>query len=227
MAAVKKPEAAYHHGDLRNALVQEAVKLVRREGVEGFSLREVARRVAVSANAAYRHFEDKDALLAAVAAQGLTLLSGRMQGALEAVTHRAPGPRAIARLRATGRAYVEFALAEPELFRLTFGRHATPPGPGSLCDDGTPDPHALLSRALDALAQAQLLPPARREGAELFAWTVVHGYASLALKGGPLSTLQPLEVVLDRVIDGLCPTASRPRREAPRATARRAAPCGP
>ena len=208
-APMKKPEAAYHHGDLRNSLVQEAVKVVRRSGADDFSLREVARRVAVSANAAYRHFDDKDALLTAVAAHGLDVLSRRMQAGLEAVTVRSAGPRAIARLRATGRSYVEFALAEPERFRVTFGRHAAPPAPGHVCASGAPDPFALLSGALDELQRAGLLPASRREGAELFAWTVVHGYASLALHGGPLSTLEPLDVVLDRVIDGLCPGATK------------------
>lgn len=213
---MKKPEDAYHHGDLRNALVEEAIRLITRDGLEAFSLREVARRVGVSANAAYRHFEDKDALLTAVAAHGLGLLSRRMREATEAVTTRAAGPRAIAHLCATGRAYVAFALAEPELFRVTFGRQASPPGPDHTCANGEPDPYTHLSRALDAMLAAGVLPPSRRPGAELFAWTTVHGYASLALGGGPLATLEPLEAVLACVVAGLTAPATTRRSRAAR-----------
>lgn len=205
---MKKPEDAYHHGDLKSSLVDEALRVIRLEGLDAFSLREVARRVGVSANAAYRHFEDKDALLAAVAAHGLGMLSRRMREAMEAVTTRGAGPRAIAHLRATGRAYVELALAEPELFRVTFGRQAVPPGPDETCANGEPDPYTVLSRCLDEMVDAGVLSEARRPGAELGAWTTVHGYASLAIVGGPLASLEPLEGVLDFVVDGIIGTSS-------------------
>jgi AcrR family transcriptional regulator len=205
---MKKPEDAYHHGDLRNSLVEEAVRLIEREGLEAFSLREVARRVGVSANAAYRHFEDKDALLAAVAAQGLGMLARRMREAIEGVTARGAGPRAIAHLRATGRAYVGFALARPELFRVTFARGAVTPS-DARSESGEQSPYAILSGCLDALVTAGILSPSRRPGSELKAWTVVHGYASLALGGGPLTSLEPLEDVLDFVVDGIVGAPSR------------------
>ena len=219
---MKKPEDAYHHGDLKSSLVEEALRVIRREGLDAFSLREVARRVGVSANAAYRHFEDKDALLGAVAAHGLGLLSRRMREAMEAVTTRGAGPRAVAHLRATGRAYVEFALAEPELFRVTFGRQAAPPGPDERCANGEPDPYAVLGACLDAMVAAGVLPAERRPGAELGAWTTVHGYASLAIVGGPLASPEPLELVLDFVLDGLTGATSRgaPRRASRAAGAR-------
>ncbi|MFO0709841.1 MAG: TetR/AcrR family transcriptional regulator [Sandaracinus sp.] len=212
---MKKPQDAYHHGDLRSSLVEEAVRVIEREGLDAFSLREVARRVGVSPNAAYRHFEDKDALLSAVAAHGLGVLSRRMREAIEAVSVRGAGPRAIANLRATGRAYVAFALAKPELFRVTFGRQASPPGPDQTCTNGEPDPYRVLEGCLDALVEASVISPERRAGAELFAWTTVHGYASLALGGGPLASLEPLEPVLDLVIDGvLGPSATSARKPA-------------
>jgi len=112
---------AYHHGDLRNALVASAVRLIEQGGEAAFSLREAARDVGVSANAAYRHFDDKTALLTAAAAGGLERLSALMQAAMDRAGKS--GGReslAIARFRAVGRAYVEFALAHPELFRLMF-----------------------------------------------------------------------------------------------------------
>jgi AcrR family transcriptional regulator len=160
---MKKPEDAYHHGDLRNSLVEEAVRLIEREGLDAFSLREVARRVGVSANAAYRHFEDKDALLAAVAARGLGVLARRMREAIEGVTTRGAGPRAIAHLRATGRAYVAFALAKPELFRVTFARGAITPD-HEHCENGEQSPYVLLSGCLDAMVAAGVLAPAPEAG---------------------------------------------------------------
>jgi len=165
----------YHHGDLRNALIGAATRQVRDGGVAGFSLREAAREVGVSPNAAYRHFADKSALLAAVATAGFADLSRAMRAAMS----RADGP--VARVEATGRAYVRFAFREPERFRLMFGadrrREAT-----SEAIYG-PTPYELLGEALDGLVEAGALDPSGREGAELVAWTAVHGFADLVLEG--------------------------------------------
>lgn len=199
----KKPEDAYHHGDLKNALVEEAARLVEREGLASFSLREVARRLGVSPNAAYRHFADKDALLTAVAGLALQRLSRTMQQAIDAVVTRGARPRAVAHLVATGRAYVEFAIAHPELFRVAFGATQAPPGPDQHCAGDEPDPFHVLSGTLDELVRVGALAPERRIGAELKAWTTVHGYASLALGGGPLASLEPLDAVLAFVVDGI------------------------
>jgi AcrR family transcriptional regulator len=76
--------ATYHHGDLRRALVDAALALVQERGAEGFTLREAARRVGVSQTAPYRHFETKEALLAAVAEEGFTTLLGILKGLPEA-----------------------------------------------------------------------------------------------------------------------------------------------
>src|SRR5512142_3557657 len=86
-------KGGYHHGNLRNALLAAALKLVSTRGVEGFSLREAARVVGVSAAAAYRHFEDRSALLKALAHEGLARLALRMEEAIAA----APGAPGSAR----------------------------------------------------------------------------------------------------------------------------------
>jgi AcrR family transcriptional regulator len=77
---------SYHHGDLRNALISSAVRLIERRGEASFSLREAARDVGVSANAAYRHFEDKSAVLAAVAAGALEQFARPMLEAMDRAT---------------------------------------------------------------------------------------------------------------------------------------------
>jgi AcrR family transcriptional regulator len=179
------PRARYHHGDLRNALVGAALERIGQGGQAAFSLREAARDVGVSANAAYRHFDDKAALLTAAAAAGFERLSRRMRLAMNRAARRAGGGSvAIARFKAVGRAYVAFALDQPELFRLMFSES------GGACTGATPTapekptPWQLVGLALDDLVAEGVLAPAQREGAELKVWSAVHGFAALVLAGG-------------------------------------------
>jgi AcrR family transcriptional regulator len=104
---------AYHHGNLRAALVAAALKEIAKTGPDGFSLREVARRAGVSAPAVYRHFKDKDALLAAVAIECWE----RVQASMAAALVNAPTDT-LERFRAVGIAYVRFAVEHPEHFRV-------------------------------------------------------------------------------------------------------------
>ena len=208
---------AYHHGDLRNALIASAVRLIEQGGEAAFSLREAARDVGVSANAAYRHFADKSALLTAAAAGGLEQLAGRMLKAMDRATASGGNERpAIARFKAVGRAYVEFAMAHPELFRLMFSGSGVACLAAGAAGLATPAPWELLGRALDALVADGLMPASRREGAELKAWSVVHGFASLALAGHdavPTGRQRhaALESALEFGVLGLCAPA-RPHR---------------
>lgn len=105
-------KTAYHHGNLKPALIAAALKEISREGPDGFSLRGVARRAGVSAPAVYRHFEDKEHLLAAVA----TECSERMAATVAAAQAKA-SPHPLAQFRAIGIALVQFAAANPEHFR--------------------------------------------------------------------------------------------------------------
>ncbi|MGL5866073.1 MAG: TetR/AcrR family transcriptional regulator [Dermatophilaceae bacterium] len=116
----------YHHGNLRAALLEAGVELARERGPDGVVLREVARRTSVSHNAAYRHFAHREALLAEIAAHGAAQLEAAMVRRLATVPDDAPAPRARRRLREIGRAYVEFALAEPGLFAVSFSADAHP-----------------------------------------------------------------------------------------------------
>ena len=108
-------ERPYHHGDLRRALIRSALEVLSEAGVAGLSLRAATRRAKVSAMAPYRHFADKEALLAAVAEHGFQQLGARFATA----TATAADPRA--GLAALGVAYVLFARDEPSLFKLMFG----------------------------------------------------------------------------------------------------------
>jgi AcrR family transcriptional regulator len=204
--------STYHHGNLRATLIEQGVELARSEGPDGVVLREVARRAGVSHNAAYRHFADRDALLAEIATVGMQRLAEAMLADMDAVTETGPLPRATARLRACGRAYVHFAVAEPGLFTTAFAAITpTPdgaaPGPATESPDAA-DPYGLLARALDELEVAGALGDGRREGAEVLCWAAVHGYAVLHLNG-PLHDVPEtereagLQSLLDQVERGL------------------------
>lgn len=201
-------ENTYHHGDLRNALVLTAVRLIEEDGLAEFSLRGTAREVGVSANAAYRHFADKSDLLSAVARYGFDQLGQRMRRAMRATrTGKNPATLAVNRFKATGRAYVEFALAHPQLFEVMFGRSRAPAPPRDLA--GEAGPYALLGTALDDLVCHGVLAGARRPGAEFKAWVTVHGFARLCLDGAvgfPSAAIRAdeLEALLDFAVAGIC-----------------------
>ena len=105
----------YHHGDLRQALVRSALEILSEAGVGSLSLRAAARRARVSAMAPYRHFADKEALLAAVAEYGFRELAARLTAAAATAADPREG------LAALGVAYVLFACDQPSLFKLMFG----------------------------------------------------------------------------------------------------------
>ncbi|MFZ1964886.1 MAG: TetR/AcrR family transcriptional regulator [Roseiarcus sp.] len=208
MGDMQRRKPRYHHGDLRNALVAQAVRLVEKGGPENFSLREAARLEGVSAKAAYRHFADKSDLVAAVAEYGFRLMERKLVDAIGAVSDlQGAADAAIERLRAAGRAYVEFAVEHPELLRVMFGSN----GLATLESDSSlrPAPFVLLSKTLDDLMRAGVLPADRRPKAELKAWTVVHGFASLVVQaGGAIQRMETsadaLESILDFAMVGLC-----------------------
>jgi len=161
-----EPDQRYHHGDLRRALLAAAREMLEESGPEALSLRDVARRVGVSHNAPYRHFPTRQALLAAVAAEGFAALSARMASLPES----APG------FAAGFRAYLGFARAQPGLFRLMFD--------GTLEKSADPALWAAGEQAYDGLRQAVLsVAPRADRAAVVAAWAQLHGLALLAITG--------------------------------------------
>lgn len=191
----------YHHGNLRAALVDTAVELARTTGPDGVVLREVARRAGVSHSAAYRHFSDRAALLSEVAAAGMTGLEEAMRARMAEIEEPDAAARSVARLRATGRGYVDYAVREPGLFAVAF---AAPLKEGVECGD----PYGLLNEVLDELVSTGAMAADRRDGADVACWSLVHGYADLHVHG-PLRDLpaeerdRALELVLDLAEAGL------------------------
>jgi AcrR family transcriptional regulator len=187
-------------------LVDTAVELARTTGPDGVVLREVARRAGVSHNAAYRHFEDRAALLAEVADRAMAQLEEAMRARADAVSGVDPTERAVERLGETGRAYVDFAITEPGLFAVAF---TAPEGVAVHRDPETlAGPYAFLNDVLDELVACGAVTAERRQGADVACWAMVHGYAEL-VGSGPLREVpaqmrdQMLESVLEVVQRGL------------------------
>jgi AcrR family transcriptional regulator len=198
----------YHHGRLREALVAAGFELARKSGPDAVVLRAVSRAAGVSHNAAYRHFADHQELLNAVADQCMRELAELMTRRTAEVRIRDRRRRASAELHAIGRAYIEFALAEPGLFRTAFSFVPADDQPPARDPSPDPGPYELLSAALDRLVEVGVLPVERRPGAEYAAWSAVHGLSMLFVEG-PLRMLPAEErehaigIALDVVARGL------------------------
>jgi len=170
----KQKARAYHHGELRAALIAAARTILEREGLESLSLRATARRAGVSQAAPYHHFTDKQALLAAVAASGFDGLTDQMQ---EGMAGRAT---AMDRFCATGVAYVAFATANPALFRLMFAGQKPSSDPALAA--AASGAHLVLQEATREALRAEGRAESELPLASLAAWSLVHGLAKLIVE---------------------------------------------
>lgn len=191
----------YHHGELRNALLDAAEALVREHGVAGWSLREASARVGVSPSAAYHHFASRDALVNTLSVRVLARLGERMSSA--AVKATGPGVDAQQGIVAAGCAYVRWALEDPAVARLAFGV-------GARDAEATiaPHPHDVIEAELDRLVATGALNATARPGAEFTIWAAVHGLATLLADGlmildGPEAADLQTERLLRAVLTGL------------------------
>ena len=166
---------AYHHGDLRSAVIAAAIKRLEATDGDALSLREIARDVGVSATAIYRHFPDKDALLDALAFEAAEMLGVEQMAASAAAGGGQAG------FSACGRAYVAFALDHPALFRL-MGSRAELNDTGSAPKIGASTAMRFLNESIDGLMPKDASATDRRSMA-LHAWSLVHGLALLMLDG--------------------------------------------
>lgn len=159
-----KEQRPYHHGDLRNALIAEALEVIAEEGPAALSLRDLARRLGVSHGAPAHHFPDKTALLTAIAAEGYELLAEQLEKADD--------------FKAAGLAYVRFSLEHPAHVAVMYQP--------SLYDPDDAAVSAARGRAAGVLYDTAGLMPGRGEDARmtgLAGWCLMHGFASLWLAG--------------------------------------------
>jgi AcrR family transcriptional regulator len=173
----KKRAGDYHHGDLRRALIDQALRTIDQRGVEGLTLRGAGEALGVSRTALYRHFSDKQSLVAAVASEGFRALR------LALIEARQREGRGRSGFEAMGDAYLGFAVAHPAHYRVMFGRFV---------ESGVRDPHLIdeaenaFQALVDALVEQQEAGLVRRDDPILlarFVWAVVHGIAMLTIDG--------------------------------------------
>jgi AcrR family transcriptional regulator len=193
---LRKAKGEYHHGNLKTCLKQAALRLVRDRGPRGFSLNEASRLAGVSVAAPYRHFDDKDALLAEIARDGYELLEREIHKAIE----KADNPRE--QLVESGMAYLRFARNHADYFRVMFqsglDRSKYPEIERSV--------KAGLGVILD-LAKQYERTPELAEVRAVSAWALVHGLAALDHDGalgaaaGKVRTPEQLRPILERFVD--------------------------
>ncbi len=182
----------YHHGNLRQALVEAALTLIAEKGPQGFTLSEAAKAADVTPAAVYRHFAGRDDLLAEVARQGFEIFAALMEYAYDEGR-----PSALAAFEATGRAYLAFARKYPGHYQAMFESGLQPGNHDGLAVVAQ-RARSTLEKAADGVTRT--LPEGRRPPASMIsahAWALSHGVVELFLRGNGGSTPYPPEDLLE------------------------------
>ncbi len=169
-----KPKSKYHHGDLKEALVQASYQLISEKGAENFSLADACRLAGVSTAAPYKHFRDRDEVLEIVVARAFDDMTEKSMQAVEAA-----GVGTLEGISAMGGAYLKFAVEEQRLFRLMFGQHPTLKQAECVVNDG----RNCFSKVIEQVAiycERNNVSGNPKEVAVRL-WTFVHGAASLLI----------------------------------------------
>lgn len=167
---------SYHHGDLRAQLIEATRELVELKGADHFSVSQACRVAGVSTAAPYKHFKDKDEMLAAVALQGMLRQSAEMEAELDGVK-----PGTLDRIVALGRVYVRFATREPGVFRLMFGMSDSHEDMPTLIEAGAAC-FGIVQREIALFYGRDEVAPSDVERA-FSLWSFVHGVSFLQIDG--------------------------------------------
>ncbi len=187
----------YHHGDVRNVLLQQAENILTEEGPSGLSLRRLARLTGVSEAAPYRHFDGKDGILAAVAIDAFERFTKRLENVAANIKKHEE------RIMALRAAYVHFAVDFPQHFRLIFGRERPPLDQYPELREAADNAFDVLQRAVtsvDRRADMTLNEAATAYNRALAAWSRAHGIAMLVIDG---MIVPPADQELDDFVLGL------------------------
>jgi AcrR family transcriptional regulator len=171
-------KGSYHHGDLKNALIEAGIEILARDGVNGLSLRKVARKAGVSHAAPYAHFADKQALVAAIATDGHRKIHARFVGIME----RYPDDP-LRQLVETAWAYVEFGFEEPDHFRITFSGAVEKERDYPALVEMTAENFGILRALVVRCQTAGILAPGEPDLAAVGVWGLIHGFVSLIQEG--------------------------------------------
>ncbi|WP_254447940.1 TetR/AcrR family transcriptional regulator [Ruegeria arenilitoris] len=190
---------AYHHGDLRAALIEATRQLVEEKGPDSFSVSDACRLAGVSTAAPYKHFKDKNEMLVAVVLEGMARHRANMLSALQEFPEGSPE-----RITAIGMEYVAFAMNEPGVFRLKFGGFTDRIADPRLEEGGQQSFGILLSEVAKCLGESRITEEVRRRGFLL--WSFVHGLSfilrdrGLADKGEEFDLHDLLKDVSERML---------------------------
>lgn len=169
-------KTSYHHGNLRAALLSGAAELLEEKGPAHLSLREAARRAGVSQTAPYRHFPSKEALMAALAADGFHALGKALAKACDG---EADAPH---RLHAMGGAYVDFAIANPQQFRLMYGPDIVGMEDWPDTRDASEDVRRFITATVEGYLEARRIRLKTPMVPVASAWSLIHGLAMLMIE---------------------------------------------
>ena len=195
---VKSEQKRYHHGDLRVALVLAAEEILTEKGVNGFSLREAARRAGVSPAAPAHHFKDASGLLTAVATAGFVRLA-------EHLTRAAEDASPSCRLQALGAAYIDFAQRSPAIFSIMWSRELLKIDDPAYLKAGRAAFNVLEQAAVGRAVPVRTAPHVP-SASIIAAWSMIHGYARLVLDGA----LEGVPPSMQREVLKLLPRATSP-----------------
>lgn len=175
----KKAPDAYQHGDLREALIDAGVKLLMEGGADALSLRAAAQLAGVSHAAPYRHYRDKDALIAAIAERGFHLLTAKMRSQLEASGARKAGRKLVA----LGVGYVMFGMEHPAYLQLIFGGFRSRADMSPELVAAGAEAYLVLRDTVAAGVSSGELRKAEVDDVALACWSLVHGLSMLMIHG--------------------------------------------
>ena len=173
---MKKNRKNYHHGDLREQLLDAVRQLIEAHGLDGFTIAEACRLAGVSTAAPYKHFKDREEILREVILAAMTRMGEAMQAAADA--HPAGDPR---RIVALGKAYVGFARAEPGIFAVMFGHAGTHADDPALAEEGR-GKFAIVLRVVAEHLEREMDDPEVIARAYAL-WCAVHGHSFLVIDG--------------------------------------------
>ncbi|MGB8213624.1 MAG: TetR/AcrR family transcriptional regulator [Anaerolineales bacterium] len=171
------PEKKYHHGDLKNALIEAGAEILSKEGIGALSLRKVARRAGVSHAAPYAHFTDKQALIAAISTEGYRRLYEELLGVVQ--QYQADPLRQFVEVAWT---YVAFARSAPALFKVTFSSVIEKEKDYPAFVEITTKNNLLLVELIQGWQAAGILKPGPADALAVSVWSLVHGFASLLIE---------------------------------------------